>query len=158
MITSCDCDRVILVVLVKQDDGAADDRDRHGVRAPDQSSVQHVAPAPTRELCGGATGHQVRGGRRPGPEDPGHRGTRRALGHRRAQEELQQEERVGQSLVRGPHHPGHQLGAGEEADAVADLRMDGAERSLLQGQGRQQQLCRMEGNTLMLSDRRYIIP
>lgn len=50
--------------------------------------------------------------------------------HRAGQEDVQPAERVGQPIVRGPHHAGHKLGAGAAAHPVADLRVDGAARAV----------------------------
>lgn len=110
-----------------------------------------MAVAAPGELRGRAATHQVRGRRGPGPEDTRDRGPGRALGGGSPQEELQQTERLGQPVVRRPHHAGHRLSPREAPDTLADLRVDGSERALLQGQGRQQQLCRMEGKRQSLS-------
>ena len=66
------------------------------------------------------------------------------------QEEFVTAQRVAQPVVRGPDHAGDPELAGGAADAEPGLRVDGAEHPLLQGQGRQQQLRRMEGRTQRL--------
>ena len=53
---------------------------------------------------------------------------------------------MGKSVVRRAHRTRHRQLAGKTDDAVADLRVDGPERSLLQRQGRELQFGRMEGN------------
>lgn len=133
-------------MVPSDNDGATHDRNRHGVRTADTREIQHMAVAASGELRRRTpAAHQVRGRRGPGPEDTRDRGPGRALGGGGPQEELQQTERLGQPVVRRPHHAGHRLGPREAPDTLADLRVDGPERPLLQGQGRQQQLCRMEG-------------
>lgn len=105
------------------------------VRAANPRAFEHVAVAATGELRRAGRGgrQQVRG---VAGADAGH-GARK--------EELQQTERVGKPQLCRPHHAGDHLFGGQEAYTVADLRMDGTERAVLQRQGRQQQLGGMEG-------------